>query len=108
MSSSRRHHEDRAGTSGVYGFSYHEVELALGRKGSLALSKDPKLVIAEKQPWLFPVDVNRASYDELLRMPGIGPVSAGRIMEARQEHSISSMEQLKRMRVSTRKATPFI
>ena len=92
----------------VYGFSPQEVELALGGKGNLALRKDPKLVIAEKQPWLFPVDVNRASYDELLRVPGVGPVSARRITEARQEHSIFSMEQLRKMRVLTRKATPFI
>lgn len=92
----------------VYGFPPQEVELALGEKGNLLLKKDPKLVIAEKQPWLFPVDVNRASYDELLRVPGIGPVSARRIIEARQEHSIFSMEQLKKMRVLTRKASPFI
>ena len=92
----------------VYGFSPQEIELALGEKGSLPLRKDPKLVIAEKQPWLFPVDVNRASYDELLRVPGIGPVSARRIIEARREHSIFSIEQLRKMSVSTRKAAPFI
>ncbi len=92
----------------VYGFPPQEVELALGGKGNLSLKKDPKLVIAEKQPWLFPVDMNRASYDELLRVPGIGPVSAKRITEARQEHSIFSIEQLRKMRVLTRKASPFI
>jgi len=92
----------------VYGFSPQEVELALGRKDNLSLRKDPKLVIAEKQPWLFPVDMNTASYDELLRVPGIGPVSASRIIEARQDHSIFSMEQLKKMRILTRKAAPFI
>ncbi|MFQ5996312.1 MAG: helix-hairpin-helix domain-containing protein [Dehalococcoidales bacterium] len=92
----------------VYGFSPQEVELALGEKGNLTLRKDPKLVIAEKQPWLFPVDVNRASYDELLRVPGIGPASASRIIEARREHSIDSMAQLKKMRVVTRRAVPFI
>ena len=92
----------------VYGFSPQEVELALGAKGNLPLRNDPKLVIAEKQPWLFPVDVNRASYDELLRVPGIGPVSARRIIEARQEHSVFSMEQLRKMHVYTRKAAPFI
>lgn len=92
----------------VYGFPPQEVELALGEKGNLLLKRDPKLVIAQKQPWLFPLDVNRASYDELLRVPGIGPVSAGRIIEARQENSIFSMEQLKKIRVLTRKATPYI
>jgi len=92
----------------VYGFSSQEVGLALGGRGNLSLSKDPKLTIAEQQPWLFPIDVNKASYEELLRVPGIGPVSARRITEARRERSVSSMEQLRKIRVLTRKAAPFI
>ena len=92
----------------VYGFSSQEIELALGERGNLPLAKDPKLAIAQKQPWLFPVDVNRASYDGLLRVPGIGPLSARRIIEARSEHSISSLEQLRKMRVLTKRAVPFI
>jgi len=92
----------------VYGFSPQEVELALGEQGNLPLTKDPKFAIAQKQPWLFPIDINRASYDELLRVPGIGPVSAGRIIEARSEHSIFSLEQLKKMGVLTKRAVPFI
>jgi predicted DNA-binding helix-hairpin-helix protein len=92
----------------VYRFSPRELELALGKSGNLRLSRDPKLTIAQKQPWLFPVDVNVASYDELLRVPGIGPVSAGRIIEARREHSIFSSQQLTKLGVATKKATPFI
>jgi putative DNA modification/repair radical SAM protein len=92
----------------VYGFTYGELELALGKTGNLSLSRDPKLLIAMKQPWLFPVDVNAASYDELLRVPGIGPASARRIIETRQEHSIFSVEQLRKMHVSVRKALPYI
>ena len=92
----------------IYGFPQQEVELALGEKDNLPLTKDPKLAIAQKQPWLFPVDINRASYDELLRVPGIGPVSAGRIIEARREHSIFSLEQLKKMGALTKRALPFI
>lgn len=92
----------------IYGFSPSEVELALEGNGNLSLKKDPKLVSAEKQPWLFPVDVNRASYDELLRIPGIGPVSAKRIVDARREHSIFALEQLTKMGVSTKRAAPFI
>jgi predicted DNA-binding helix-hairpin-helix protein len=92
----------------VYGFSVQDVELALGRSDNLALNKDPKLVIAQKQPWLFPVDVNTGSHDELLRVPGIGPLSAKRILEAREEHSIFSLEQLKKMGVVAKRAAPFI
>lgn len=92
----------------VYGFSLAEMELALGKTGTLSLRKDPKLVIALRKPWLFPVDVNIASYDELLRVPGIGPVAAARIVAARREHSIFSLEQLSKMRVVKKRAAPFI
>lgn len=92
----------------VYGFPLHEVELALDADGFLSLRKDPKLRIAQRQPWLFPIDVNHASYDELLRVPGIGPVSATRIIETRRDHSIDSVEQLKKMKVVTRRAVPYI
>jgi putative DNA modification/repair radical SAM protein len=92
----------------VYGFTSGEVELALSRTGNLSLGRDPKLVIAQKQPWLFPIDVNTASYNELLRVPGIGPTSAKRIIETRRDHSIYSVEQLRKMRISVRQAVPYI
>ena len=92
----------------VYGFSSNELDLALGDKGDLSLAKDPKMMIARRQPWLFPVDVNRAGYEELLRVPGIGPISARRIVEARAEHSIFALVQLKKMGVVTKRAGSFI
>lgn len=82
--------------------------MALDKNGNLSLGKDPKLAIAQEQPWLFPVDLNRASYEEVLRVPGIGPASARRIIETRRERSISSLQQLKKMRVATSRALPFI
>lgn len=92
----------------VYGFSPGEIELTLNKDGNLPLGKDPKLTIAQKQPWLFPVDVNTATYEELLRVPGIGPTSARRIVEARRERSIFSVQQLRKMRVVTSRAVPYI
>lgn len=92
----------------VYGFSPTEIELAIGRAGNLLLSEDPKLVMAQRQPWLFPIDVNTASYRDLLRVPGIGPVSAQRICNSRRLHSIDSVAQLRKMRVATKRALPFI
>ena len=92
----------------VYDFSSAEVELALDADGSLSLSKDPKHVIALRQPWLFPIDINTASYQDLIRVPGIGPVSAQRIVETRFTHSIDSVQQLKKIRIATGRALPFI
>jgi predicted DNA-binding helix-hairpin-helix protein len=84
------------------------VELALDSSGSLALGKDPKLTIARKQPWLFPLDLNQAAYKDLIRVPGIGPISARRIVDTRLESAISSVLQLKKMGVSVNRALPFI
>ena len=92
----------------VYGFKPDEVELALGNNDNLSLSKDPKFSIAQKQPWLFPVNVNTASYEELLRVPGIGPISARRIIDVRKESKINAVSQLTKMRVVTSRAVPFI
>ena len=92
----------------IYRFSPHEVELALGTDQNLTLKRDPKMMIALRQPWLFPVDVNTASYEELLRVPGIGPISAGRIVEARRDFSITSLEHLRKMGAVTKRAVSYV
>jgi len=92
----------------VYGFSPPDLELALDKNDNLSIMKDPKLVIAQKQPWLFPVDINRVGYEELIRVPGIGPVSAKRIIETRRGHSIFLTQQLQKMGVVMKQALPFI
>jgi putative DNA modification/repair radical SAM protein len=92
----------------IYRFTPHEVELGLGADDNFSLKRDPKMVIAVTQPWLFPVDVNTASYEELLRVPGIGPISAGRIVEARRDFSITSLEQLRKMGVVTKRAVSYV
>ena len=85
-----------------------EVSLALDGGGNLSLKKNPKQTIASRQPWLYPIDINKASYEELLHVPGIGPVSARRITQLRQIHDISAVEQLKKLHVRYREAMPFI
>ncbi len=92
----------------VYNFQYNEVLLALNRWGNLSLKTNPKVVIAQAQPWIFPVDINRASYEELLRVPGIGPTAARRIVTARGFHAIQSVEQLRKLRVRYKEAMPYI
>lgn len=91
-----------------YGFTPQEMDIALGKEGNLSLTKDPKMVIALKQPKLFPIDLDRASYYELIRVPGIGPTSAKRIIQTRMNHSIVSLEQVRKMGAVTKHAAPFI
>jgi len=66
-----------------YGIALEELLELLGPDGRLP-DGDPKVLLAEAQAGRFPVDPNEASYWELLRVPGIGPSSAKRIMALRE------------------------
>ncbi len=73
----------------------------------LDLEIDPKLAWALRHPEAFPVDVNRADYEMLLRVPGIGVKSAQMIVTARR-HSRLGSEQLKKIGLVMKKAQYFI
>jgi predicted DNA-binding helix-hairpin-helix protein len=92
----------------VYRFSMEDIDQALTEGGDLDIAQDPKMVIAKKQPWLFPIDVNDASYRQLLRIPGIGPTSARRIVQAREEHTIRSLGELGKLGCASKRAAPFL
>lgn len=66
-----------------YGFSLPEIVSATD-DGMLDLSVDPKLAWALRNRGLFPLDVNVASYEQLLRVPGLGPRSVKRIIASRR------------------------
>lgn len=68
---------------------------------------DPKCDWALRHLELFPVEIQTASYDMVLRIPGIGPKSAGRIMQARKFGSLT-FENLKKMGVVLKRAHYFI
>ena len=68
---------------------------------------DPKCNWALLHPEYFPVEVNRASLRELLRVPGIGPKSAKRIVAARRCQSLG-LEELRRIGVVLKRAKYFI
>ena len=68
---------------------------------------DPKAMWAINNISHFPVEVNRADYDMLLRVPGIGVRGAGRIMKARKERSLN-FDDLKRLNITLKRARFFI
>jgi predicted DNA-binding helix-hairpin-helix protein len=70
-------------------------------------SLDPKTVWALKHLDFFPLDISRASYEELLRVPGIGAKSARRIIEVRRSRSLS-FEGLQRLGAVLKRARYFI
>lgn len=65
-----------------YGFAVHE--LVDEQHPDLDMELDPKLGYALRHPELFPVDVNTAPYELILRVPGIGVKSAKKIVQARR------------------------
>lgn len=89
-----------------YGFA--PDELPFDEHGNLPLDTDPKLMWALKHPECFPVEVLTSEYDELLRVPGIGPETAKRIVQARTESVLLTPEDLRNLGVSLRRAAPFL
>lgn len=73
----------------------------------LDLEIDPKLAWALRHPEAFPVDINRADYEMLLRVPGLGVKSAKMILTARR-YSRLGTSHLKQIGVSLKKAQYFI
>jgi putative DNA modification/repair radical SAM protein len=68
---------------------------------------DPKSAWALRHLGNFPLEINGADYEELLRVPGIGAVSARRIVEIRRSRSLS-FDGLKRLGVTLKRARYFI
>lgn len=73
----------------------------------LDLEVDPKLSWALRHPECFPVDVNRADYEMLLRVPGIG-VKSARLIVASRRFSRLGFYELKKMGIVMKKAQYFI
>lgn len=88
-------------------YGFEAGELLTPEAAFLDRELDPKVVWALRHFERFPVDVNRAMPEMLLRVPGIGPVSARRIVAARR-HGRLRVEDLGRIGVVMRRARFFI
>ncbi len=65
-------------------YGFQAAEIGFDEAGNLPLDVDPKEHWARRHPERFPVNVNQADKAELLRVPGLGPVSVKRILTARR------------------------
>jgi putative DNA modification/repair radical SAM protein len=90
-----------------YGFAPQEVADAVGADGNLPLDIDPKLAWALKFRENFPVDVNRAPKELLLRVPGLGTKAVARILALRR-HRTLRLDDVARLTASLVKVRPFI
>lgn len=89
-------------------YGYTRDELVFDRAGNLPLSYDPKVAWALARRDLFPVDVARADYTTLLRVPGLGPIVARRIVNERRRTTIRGLADLRRMGAVVARAAGFL
>jgi predicted DNA-binding helix-hairpin-helix protein len=87
-----------------YGFNVSEL---VSENENLSTEYDPKCAWALKNYDLFPVDVNTAPLETLIRVPGIGIKSAYKIISARRYGRLS-IEDFKIMKISLKRAIHFI
>lgn len=89
-----------------YAFSVDEIA-SVSNDNMLDLDIDPKLAWALKNRGSFPVDVNAAPREMLLRVPGLGKRAVDRIVSARR-HTRLRAADVRRLTVSFRRAAPFL
>lgn len=89
-----------------YGFKADEIEY--DGDGKLSLSFDPKEYWAAKHPDFFPLNINTADKLELLRVPGLGHITVGRILKQRQQSKLKKLEDIGKMTALTKKAADYI
>ena len=88
-----------------YGFVLSEIQT--DADGMLALEHDPKLAWALAHRVAFPVDVNSAPREMLLRVPGLGVRSVDRILKIRRNRTLD-LDDLARLRLPLSRVKPFI
>jgi predicted DNA-binding helix-hairpin-helix protein len=88
-----------------YGFGVHELTTAA--RPNLELDVDPKLAWALRNRAEFPVDLNRAPQEALLRVPGLGVRSVKRILQARRWRRLR-VDDLVRLKVPLARVLPFV
>ncbi len=89
-------------------YGFEADELPYGADGNLPLIEDPKLAWARMHLAEKPIEINTAERSQLLRVPGIGPLGAKRIIAARRESRLRTTRDLRALGVITKRAAAFI
>ena len=89
-----------------YGFSIEELNYY--NTGFLPLEKDPKTAWADLHLLHQPLEINQASREQLLRVPGLGPIRVENILRLRRRARLNSFTELKKLRLITEKTAPYI
>jgi predicted DNA-binding helix-hairpin-helix protein len=89
-----------------YGFAMEE--LPFNSSGFLPAELDPKQAWARENLAGKPVELNRATREELLRIPGIGPKAAQAIVATRRRNPLKEVSDLRRLGIRTSRSLPYI
>jgi len=89
-----------------YGFK--DRDIIFEPDGDLSLNTDPKETWALNHPEVFPISANNASRWDLLKVPGLGPLTVKRIIERRKQTRLRGIEDIGRPGVLLRKAQPYL
>lgn len=89
-----------------YGFGLEELPFI--ESGNLPLHQDPKLAWAQLNLREYPIEINKAERNQLLRIPGIGPKGANAIIRARRTGKLKDISTLKKLGVVAERAAPFL
>jgi len=89
-----------------YGFT--ESDIYFDKTGNLSLEVDPKELWAKRHPEYFPVDINKASKYELLRVPGLGQITVERILEQRKSSRIRNLSDIGKATKRLSKANKYL
>jgi predicted DNA-binding helix-hairpin-helix protein len=89
-------------------YQFSMEELAFDLEGNLPLIMDPKQAWASQNLAGRPVELNRASREQLLRVPGIGPKGAEVLLKTRRESPLKELSQLKKLGIIAERAAPYI
>lgn len=88
-------------------YEFKVDEVVTGADGNLDLEVDPKMAWALAHRGFFPVDINRAPREALLRVPGLGTRSVARILKARSRRRLREAD-LRELRAPLKRIMPFI
>jgi len=89
-----------------YQFLFEDIQFT--PSGYLDMEKDPKLVWAEANLLHHPVEINTATYQELIKIPGIGSITAKNMLATRAYHKIRDLQTLQKLGASVKRASRFI
>ncbi len=89
-----------------YGFT--ESDIIYNETGNLSLTTDPKQIWADRHREFFPVNINTAEKNDLLKVPGLGPITVNRIIKRRSTAKLRHIQDIGKPGVLLKKAAEYI